>query len=189
MTMMSRLTPAAKAVVVRGYEYAARDQAGQIREEHLLEALLADSEGSRLLGDRLVDEGVLRQFLGELEDSRRKGGLTAAEEAALGSLGIDVDAVVRQIEDQLGTQALAAEEPKPPRWWHKPALSGDAVHVLTEAERHLSATGGRSLGVEHLVLGMVSAPTALAESLARRGVCEASVRDQLVARSELGGPR
>jgi ATP-dependent Clp protease ATP-binding subunit ClpA len=182
MTMMSRLTPAAKSVVVRGYEYAARDQAGQIREEHLLEALLADSEGSRLLGDRLVDEDVLRQFLGELEDSRRKGGLTVAEEAALGSLGIDVDAVVQQIEDQFGTQALAAEEPKPPRWWRKPAFSADA-------ERHLSATGGRSLGVEHLVLGLVSAPTALAESLARRGVCEASVRDQLVARSALGGPR
>ena len=187
--MMSRLTPAAKSVVVRGYEYAARDQAGQIREEHLLEALLADSEGSRLLGDRLVDEDVLRQFLGELEDSRRKGGLTVAEEAALGSLGIDVDAVVQQIEDQFGTQALAAEEPKPPRWWRKPAFSADAVRVLTEAERHLSATGGRSLGVEHLALGLVSAPTALAESLARRGVCEASVRDQLVARSALGGPR
>lgn len=186
--MMSRLTPAAKSVVVRGYEYAARDQAGQIREEHLLEALLADSEGSRLLGDRLVDEDVLRQVLGELEDSRRKGGLTVAEQAALGSLGIDVDAVVQQIEDQLGTQALAAEEPKPPRWWRKPAFSADAVRVLTEAERHLSATGGR-LGVEHVVLGLVSAPTALAESLARRGVCEASVRDQLIARSALGGPR
>src|ERR1035437_8301659 len=118
MTMMSRLTPAAKSVVGRGYLYATRDQAGQIREEHLLEAILADSEGSRLFGDRLVDEDVLRQFLGELEDSRRKGGHTVAEEAALGSMGIDVDAVVQQIEDQLGTQALAAEESKPPRWWH-----------------------------------------------------------------------
>lgn len=187
--MMTRLTPAAKSVVVRGYEYAARDQAGQIREEHLLEGLLADSEGSRLLGDRLVDEDVLRQLLGELGDSRRKGGLTVAEEAALSSLGIDVDAVVQQIEDQLGTQALAAEEPKRPRWWHKTAFSADAVRVLTEAERHLSATGGRSLGVEHLVLGLVSAPSVLAESLARRGISEASVRDGLAARSALGGPR
>jgi len=39
-----------------------------------------------------------------------------------------------------------------------------------------------------LVLGVVSAPTALAESLARRGVREASVREALVAGSALGGP-
>ncbi len=187
--MISRLSPEATSVMVRSYECAVRDHAGQIREEHLLEALLVDGEGGRLLGAGLLAHDVVQQVRGELENSRRKGGLTTAEEAALGSVGIDVDAVLQRIEDQLGTHAVATDEPKRPRWWRRPVVSVDTVRILTEAERHVSVTGGRSVGVEHLVLGMVSVPTALAESLARRGVREASVRAVLAARPGFGGPQ
>jgi len=83
MTMMlSRLAPSAKAVRARAYGYAARDDEGEIGEEHLLEALLAESDSRRLLGDG-VGEQALGQIRGELAASRRKGGLPAAEEAAM----------------------------------------------------------------------------------------------------------
>ncbi len=153
----------------RAYGYAARDVAGEIREEHLLEALLAESDGRALLGDT-VDADALPQISEELAASRRKGGLTAAEEAAMGSLGIDVEGVVEQIEARLGAHALSVEEDNRSRWWHRPVFSPGATDVLAQAERHLSAAGGRSLKVEHVSLGLVSSPTALAESLARRGV-------------------
>jgi ATP-dependent Clp protease ATP-binding subunit ClpA len=182
MTMaVSRLTPAAKSVMARGYQYASRDHAGEIREEHLLEALVADTDGRRLLGDRAFGEDMLRQIRAELADSRRKAGLTAAEESALAGLGIDVEAVVHHIEDQFGARAMAAGETKRPRWWHKPVFGPEAVRVLAEAERHLSAAGGRSLGVEHLSLALVSAPSAIGESLVRRGVSESTVREALAA--------
>lgn len=187
--MVSRLAPAAKSVVVLGYECAARDRAGEIREEHLLEALLADAEGRRLLGDRSLEEDLLAQVLPEVADSRRKGGLTAAEEASLAGLGIDVDTVVQHVEDQFGRQALAADSLRRSRWWHMPVFSPDAARILAEAERHLAATGGRFLDVEHLVLALVSAPSVLSESLARRGVDEASVRAALTARFAPGDPR
>jgi len=187
--IVSRLAPAAKSVVGLGYEYAVRDRAGVIGEEHLLEALLADAEGSRLLGGASVEASLLQEVLAELAESRRKAGLTAAEEAALAGLGIDVDAVIGQIEDQLGSQALVADVPARAHWWQKPVLSREAARVLAEAERHLSATQGRSLGVEHLVLGLVSVPGVLSESLARRGIDEASVRVALAAESPRGAPQ
>jgi hypothetical protein len=188
--MSAGLATPARAVVVRAYACAARDHAGQIREEHLLEAVLDDAEGGRLLGSQVVvGEDGWWQLLAELGDSRRKGGITEAEQAALSSLGIDVDAVLRQVEERLGSHAVAAEEPQRSRWWRGPALSADALRVLAEAERHLPGTAAHTLGVGQLALALVTAPTALAEGLARRGVSEAGVRSRLAAPSGLGGPR
>ena len=184
--LVTLLTPAVKSTVARGSEYAARDHVGEIRPDHLFAAVLEDADGRRLLGGQALTEDALRQVFGDLETSRRKGGLSAAEESALAGLGIDLDTVVGQIEDRLGTQALAGGQQLRPRWWHKPVLSQESVRILAEAERHLSAAGGRSLGVEHLCLALVSAPSALAESLARRGVSETSVRAAMSQRAGSG---
>ena len=186
--MVTRFTPAARSVLGRAYEYAKRDRAGEIREEDLLEGLLTDDVGRRLLGDRVADEDALPQIRAEVADSRRKAGLTAAEEAALSDLGIDVDAVVRQVEDRLGVRALAADPP-PRSHWPAPGLSAGAARVLAEAERQSSGTPGSSIDVDHVVLALVAAPSALSESLAARGVGEDTVRNALAARSTLGGPR
>ena len=182
------LGTSARSVVVRAYEYAVRDRAGRIREEHLLEGVLDRADGRRLLGAAFVVERGWVQLLEELGASRRKGGVTVAEEAALSGWGIDVDALVHGLQDQLGPQALEIDEPARPHWWRRPVFSEDALRVLSEAERHLSSTAGRLLGVEHLALGLVTAPTALSDSLARRGVSEAGVQ-QLLVPSVSGGSR
>lgn len=186
--MVTRFTLAAKSVLGRAYEYAKRDRVGEIREEDLLEGLLTDDVGRRLLGDRVVAEDALPQIRADVANSRRKAGLTAAEEAALADLGIDVESVVQQVEDRLGAHTMTADPPQRGRW-RTPGLSPGAARVLVEAERHLSGTGGSSVGVDHLVLALVSVPSALSESLAARGVGEDTIRDALAARSTPGGSR
>ena len=185
--MLNRLTRGARSVVARAYECALREGSPEIGVEHLLEALLDDEEGKGLLGDFAADAERV-QIRAEVEQARRKGGLTATETDALAGLGIDVDAVVGQIEEQLGAGALADAGSRPPSRW-RPAMSGSARLVLEEAERYLGATGGRSLGVEHLALGLVSAPSVVSESLARRGVTVVTVRASAGAAGPRGGRR
>lgn len=185
--IVTRLSLAAKSVVVRAFECAARDQAGEIREEHFFEAVLADPAGSHLLGAPALIEGLLAQVRGELADSRRKGGLTVADTAALTGLGIDMDTVMERIEEQFGAQSLAPGPAKRPGRWRKPVFSAGVLSVLAEAERHLASTGERSLGVDQLVLAMTSAPGVLAESLASHGITEASVWAGLTTRRAGGG--
>jgi len=186
--IVTRLSPPVRSVVVRAYEFAARDQAGEIGEEHLLEAVLADPGGSHLLGAPAFTDGLLGQARREVAESRRKGGLTAADTAALVGLGIDMATVVKRIEEQFGAQSLAPGPAKPPGRWRKPVFSAGVLGVLAEAERHLASTGDRSLGVDQLVLAMTSAPGVLAESLARYGITETSVRAGLSTRAGGGAP-
>ena len=186
--MVMRLTPAAKAAMVQAYQCAARDHAGEIREEHLLEGVLADPDGKRLLGGPSSIEDLVSGVCSDLGARRRKAGLTAAEEAALATWQIDLEVVVQQIEDQLGAQALAPKAPRRPRR-RGPVLSGEALRVLAGSERLASAAGDRSLGIEHLALALVSTPAPLADSLAQSGVSEAGVRSALAMRHRAGGPR
>ncbi len=188
--MMTRLTPTAKSVVARSYECAVRDRTAEIRPEHLLEATLADADADEgvILGIEPGDQTVLQQVRDELAENRRGGGLTAAEQAAVGILGIDVAAVVQEIQGQLGQNALV-DQPRRPRWWHRPVFSADAARILLAAEQESADTGGRSLGVRHVTVGMVCARTPLADSLMRRGTTPAVVRERLAARGTTGRPR
>lgn len=186
--MLSRLTPGIRAVVTRAYGLAQRDGSPQIGDDHLLWALLDHEQGQVLLSEvgGAPDRAELAQ---EMEQARRRGGVTAGEAEALASFGIDVDAVVAQIEQQLGAGALAGSGPSPVPRWTGPVMSGPAVRALAEAQRHLGLAGGRSLGVEHLVLGLVSAPGVVSESLARRGITAATVTASLVTAQRGGAAR
>lgn len=164
----------ARSVVARAYEEARRDGSPEIDEGHLFQALLADGEGRTLLVD-VAGDVERAQIQAELDQARGRGGLTATETEALAGWGIDVDAVVRQIEEQGGAKAEADSGSRSPGRW-RPAISSSALLVLEEAEQHLRATGGRSLRVEHLVLGLVSGARVLSESLARRGITLVTVR-------------
>ncbi len=185
---MSRLTPEVRAVVARAYGLAQRDGSQQVGEGHLLWALLDDEEGGVLLA-KVAGASERAQVAEEMEQARRRGGVTDGEVDALAGLGINVDAVVAQIEQQLGAGALAGSGPRPARRWTGPVMSGPAVRVLAEAEAHLSLARGRSLGVEHLVLGLVSAPGVVSESLARRGINASTVSALVAAAGSSGAAR
>ncbi len=174
-------------VVGRAYEDALRDRSPEIGEGHLLMALLDDEEGGVLL-EAVAGDAERAQIRAEVERARRTGGLTATETDALAGLGIDVDAVVGRIEEQLGAGALADSRTRSPRGW-RPALSGTVLRVIEEAERQVGMAGGHSLVVEHLALGLVSTPSVVSESLARRGVTAATVRASAAAAGRGGGSR
>lgn len=187
--MMSRLTPGVRAVVAQAYGLAQRDGAQQVGEGHLLWALLEDEEGGVLLAN-VAGASERAQVAEEMEQARRRGGVTDGEADALAGLAINVDAVVAQIEQQqLGAGALAGPGPRPAHRWTDQVMSGPAVRVLAEAQAHLSLAGGRSLGVEHLVLGLVSAPGVVSESLARRGINASTVSAFVAAAGSSGSAR
>lgn len=185
--MLNRLTRAAQSVIVAAYESARLDGSPEIGEEHLLLGLLDDAEGRALL-EGVTSDSERAQIKAEVEQVRRHGGLTATETDALAGLGIDVDAVVRQIEEQFGVDALADSGSRSPSRWC-PAMSGSAGLVLEEAERQLCATGGRSLTVAHLALGLVSARGGVFELLARRGVTVDTVQASARSAARAGGRR
>jgi ATP-dependent Clp protease ATP-binding subunit ClpA len=186
--MLTRFTPGVRSVVGRAYEYALRDRSQEIGEDHLLEGLLDDEEGGVLL-EAVAGDAERAQIAAEIEQARRTGGLTATETDALAGLGIDVDAVVGRIEELLGAGALADSGTRPPSRWQRPMMSGTVLRALEEAERQVGMAGGHSLGVEHMALGLVSTPSVLSESLARRGVTVATVRASVAVAGRRGGPR
>ncbi len=122
-----RMTPGVRAVVARAYGLAQRDGLQQIGEDHLLWALLDDEQGGVLLA-KVVGASERAQVANEMEQARRRGGLTEGEAQALAGFGIDVDAVVGQIEQQMGAGALAGSGPSPSRRWTGPVMSAPAVH-------------------------------------------------------------
>lgn len=186
--MLSRLTPGVRAVVARAYGLAQRDGLQQIGEDHLLWALLDDEQGGVILA-KIAGASERAQVANEMEQARRRGGVTEGEADAMAGFGIDVDAVVAQIEQQMGAGALAGSGPSPAHRWTGPVMSSPALQALGGAQRYLSLAGGRSLGVEHLVLGLVSAPGVVSESLARRGINAGTVAASLVAAGHEGVPR
>ncbi len=120
--MLSRLTPGVRAVVARAYRLAQRDGLQQIGEGPLLWALLDDEQGGVLLA-KVVGASERAQVADEMEQARRRGGVTEGEADALAGFGIDVDAVVGQIEEQMGVGALAGSGPSTARRWNGPLMS------------------------------------------------------------------
>ena len=185
---MTRFTPAIRALVGRAYEHAVREGSREIGETHLFEALLEDEEGAVLLDAVAADELRVR-VVAEIEQARRTGGLTAAETDALAGLGVDVAALVGRIEGQLGVDALARPGTVPRSRRQRLVLSGTVLRAFDEAERQVGMAGGRTMGVEHLALGIVSTPSLLSESLARHGITVETVGKMVDVEGRRGARR
>ncbi|GAA0644910.1 Clp protease N-terminal domain-containing protein [Streptomyces thermocarboxydovorans] len=171
--MFERFTKDARAVVKGAVAQAAAVGAASVTPEHLLLGLL-EREGSRgsfalaALGGGEWKDAVRE----ELEEVRRRGGLTQAEREALAGLGIDVDEVVARVEDVHGVGALSGG-----RWGrrgHVPFEKG-AKDVLQRTLRIALAQRERRIGDEHILLALTSRPGVPAEVLAGHGVTYESV--------------
>ena len=186
--MLTRFTPAVRSVMAQAYERAVQEGSAQIGETHLIDALLDDEEGAVLL-QAVAGNEARAQIAAEFDEARRAGGLTATETDALAALGVDVGALVGGIEEQLGAGALAGSGAGSSRHWQRPAMSGTVLRVLDEAERQAAVVGGRSLGIEHVALAVVSTPSLLSESLARHGITVETVRDVAAVERRRGACR
>ncbi|MBC9711265.1 peptidase [Streptomyces sp. TRM66268-LWL] len=170
--MFERFTEGARGVVEGAVAHAKRADADEVEPGHLLLALL-DARGTKgafalsALGVR--PEAVVS----DLEEARRRGGVSAADAEALAGLGIDVGEIVSRVEETHGEGALAQGRPRGRRLWsgsgHRP-FTREAKTVLEQSLRVALARKEKSIGDEHLLLAMVARPGVVRDVLAGCGV-------------------
>ncbi len=176
--MVHKLTPAARAVISDAVTRAHREGSRQVREEHVLAAVLADPAGDAVLR-RLNPALDADAALTDVGRARRRAGLTADEVEVLTGLGIDLDDVVGRVEAALGEGALAPAVSRSRSTWRGPAVSAECERVLLAGHRQTVARRDRALGVEHLLLGLLAQPGLAADALARQSVTLTDVLGEL----------
>jgi len=179
--MFERFTAGARAAVVNAQEQARGLHQEEILAEHLLLAVLhADTSiGARVLREN--DVGVDR-VVNEL------AVLGAGDSEALRGIGIDLTAVRRSVEAAFGPGAL--DRPRPRRvgflrrrlaWTegHLP-FSDAAKQALQESLRQALALHDRSIGVDHVLLGLLAdEQSPAARMLHKLGASPVVVREQV----------
>ncbi len=146
--MFERFTKRARAVVVAAVDGARDAGSGEVRPEHLLEAILADGGGVAVavLTELGAAPDEMRAAL-QRSRARRPGELDEGDAEALKVLGIDLDEVVRRIERDLGGGSR-------PRRGHLPFAKG-SKKSLELSLREALRLGDGFIGTEHLLLGLV----------------------------------
>ena len=171
--MFERFTQAARDAVVGAQQHARLAQHTRIEAADLLMAVLDDTEGipARVLRDLGVttpDRAAVTEETFDPEDA-----------AALGSLGVDLDAIRRRAEETFGPGALDRRRRQRPGLFgrrsgggHIP-FSAEAKASLELSLREALAEGHRYLGTEHLFLGLLATEQGSAlRALQRLGVAE-----------------
>jgi ATP-dependent Clp protease ATP-binding subunit ClpA len=171
--MFERFTTAARSVVLRAREHAVRDGHREIEAQDLLLGVLDDVDGvpARVLRTLGMGDPATLQGTDEKPDP--------SDEDALRSIGIDLDAVRCRAEESFGAGALDRHRRQRPGLFgrrtaggHLP-LSNEAKASLEGALRAATSEGHRSLGSEHLFLGLLATEQGTALGLLRRlGVTE-----------------
>jgi ATP-dependent Clp protease ATP-binding subunit ClpA len=147
--MFERFTKAARLAVEDAVYVARRSGAAEVRPDHVLSALVADEESAAARA--VAHSGATGRDLVEALDrlrSRLADGLDADDVEALAVLGIDLEDVVRRIDDLGG-------RPTSPRG-HVPFSRG-SKKALELSLREAIRLGDGYIGTEHLLLGLVRA--------------------------------
>ncbi|MDD7937315.1 Clp protease N-terminal domain-containing protein [Actinomycetospora lutea] len=120
-----------------------------------------------------MTRAVVEADLGAAGPTERPDQPDLPDKAALASVGIDLDEVRERVEDAFGPGALEstrAAGSRGRRWGHIP-FDRAAKKVLELALREAIRRGDRSIGTEHVLLGMLHSETGRAMPLlAARGV-------------------
>lgn len=146
--MFGRFTRTARAAVAQAQAESEALGADRIGSEHLLLGLAAAG------GDTVA--GVLRSIGAEpdaLRDAVRRRDPDGIDPAALASIGIDLDAVRRSVEESFGPGALSGRARCDDG--RRPFTAG-SKRALERALREASALRSRELGPEHLLLGLAA---------------------------------
>lgn len=173
--MFERFTKSAREAVTEAQTYAAELGHERIGDDHLLLAVRSGSGSSaaRALADAGVDPTALRA-----EIERAHGQLGEDDAEALSALGIDLDAVRSKVEEAFGEGALDNGRPRRRLGGHIP-FTKDAKKVLELALREAIRLGDRSIGSEHVLLGIIRAEGEGHAALRTLGVDAAALRRTL----------
>jgi ATP-dependent Clp protease ATP-binding subunit ClpA len=140
--------------------------------EHLLLAITRSSESTAAVAlNRLGVSGEAIRTA--IEDELGVAPPAGIDPAALATLGIDLDAVRKRLEETFGEGALEQT---------RRGCMGVTPRAKQALERALREAGGRPVGDEHLLLGLLAISGGLAACiLGQFGVHEADIRGQLAA--------
>jgi len=182
--VFERFTSAARAVVLRARQESEDLRCGHVGTEHLLLALAAPEAGSthELLRDAGLDAATARKAIPRLARGAQRP-LGPEDAQALESIGIDLDAVLRRLEQSFGPDALRPPPPAPRRGLlrrRRPPgsrFTPRARKTLELALREALRLDDRTIGSEHLLLGLLREGQGMgARVLADAGVDLAALR-------------
>lgn len=152
--MFERFTTPARESVVQAQDAARRLGDDHIGVEHLLLGLLAQRD--TVAATTLAELGVTpERFERELATHRGRGPLGPDEAEALHSIGIDLEAIRRRIEESFGPGAL--DRGRSRRRGHLP-FTPTAKKTIELGLREALALKHKEIGAEHLLLGLTRAP-------------------------------
>lgn len=187
--MFERFTRQARDVVLQARSEAQSMKHRHIGPEHLLLGVLAqpDAPGAATLTRLGLTAETIRDDVANVVVT---SDLTAADADALRMLGIDLDEVRRRVEKTFGPGALDRPRLRDWRPWRRerpePAsghipFTPRAKHILEYGLRQAIARKDRHIGVEHIVLGLLTFKgTVVAELLRRHGIEPADARREVV---------
>ncbi len=188
--MFERFTHRAREVVRQARSEAQSLKHSHIGPEHLLLGVLAQPgvPGAATLTRLGLTAETIREDVANVVVT---SDLTAADADALRMLGIDLDEVRRRVEKTFGPGALDASQVRDWRPWRRKRTeptSGHipftprAKHILEYALRQAIARKDRHIGVEHIVLGLLTLKgTVVAELLRRHDIEPTDARREVVA--------
>lgn len=194
--MFERFSQSAREVVVRAQSEARSLSHNYIGTEHLLLGLLRTTEepAARVLMDLGIEREEMQQALVDCVGERP---LDQPDAAALDTIGIDLEAVRRRVEEAFGPNALETTRTARARTKKRlgvrrrhhrgPSGAGHipftprAKKVLELSLREAVALGHNYIGAEHILLGVVREGQGLgAMLLSRAGVNFDVVRRRIV---------
>ena len=173
--MFERFTEDARQVVVQAQEEARRLHHDHIGTEHVLLGLL-DQHGSPTAAV-LARHGLTREStVAAIHAFTSSEGLDAA---ALGTVGIDLDAVRESVEAAFGPGALDVPRGTRPTKGHIP-LTPRAKKVLELSLREAIALKSRSIADGHIALGIIREGEGLAMKIVHdRGIDAGTLREEI----------
>ncbi len=173
--MFERFTKPARRVVTAAVQHAQQSRSDQVRPEHVLMALL-DEDGClavRVLQDLGAPTGEVRRVLDEIR-RHYVDGLDEDDAEALRTVGIDLDEVVRRIDQNLGGLFAGGKR------GHRPFSRG-SKKALNLSLREALSLRHNYIGTEHLLLGLVrSDDRVVSDTLARFGIERGPLRAAVV---------
>ncbi|GAB3911475.1 Clp protease N-terminal domain-containing protein [Kibdelosporangium lantanae] len=157
-----------RQALVAAYQVAIEAGGDEIDDPELLIGLLRvqDEKVAALLDGHEV---TLDALTVEFDRARRRGGITDQDAAALSTLGVNVDEVMRSVEQTVGAAALA--QPVRRRRRRSPRFTPEARQTIMQTLREsMRRAKTRDPGPEHLLLALLSGHSVAADALTTRGV-------------------
>ena len=175
--MFERFEPAARQAFVDARQEAGRAGQDQIRSEHMLLGLLREPGPA---ADALTAAGLSLESL-RVHVRRGDGSAPAGLDAdALGTLGIDLDAVRRATEAAFGPGAL---DRAAVRGQTRLPLAGDTKQALGRAVHRAQQLGQREITSGHMLIGILeSRRNGAVTALNRAGTDVQSLRADVLRR-------